>query len=50
MDTACDNVYTEWDEVKQFAEDFVGRLVFPRRGKDDELERVRKVGGWFGRR
>jgi menaquinone-dependent protoporphyrinogen IX oxidase len=27
MDTARDNVYTEWDEVKQFAEDFVGRLA-----------------------
>ena len=24
MDTARDNVYTEWDEVKQFDEDFVG--------------------------
>jgi hypothetical protein len=23
MDTARDNVYTEWDEVSQFAEDFV---------------------------
>ena len=24
MDTTRDNVYTEGDEVKQFAEDFVG--------------------------
>jgi hypothetical protein len=24
MDTARDNVYTEWDAVKQFDEDFVG--------------------------
>jgi hypothetical protein len=27
MDTARDNVYTEWDEVSQFAEDFVWGLV-----------------------
>jgi len=27
MDTSRDHVYTDWDQVKKFAEDFVSRLV-----------------------
>jgi hypothetical protein len=49
MDTARDNVYTEWDEVNQFAGGLV-RDWFPETWKDRERERVPKVGGWFSRR
>jgi len=27
LDTSCDHEYTDWDEVKRFAEDFMTRLV-----------------------
>jgi hypothetical protein len=49
IDTARDNVYTEWDEVNQFAGGLV-RDWFPETWKDRERERVPKVGGWFSRR
>jgi hypothetical protein len=34
LDTSRDHEYTEWDEVKRFAEDFPERLVLQRRFED----------------
>jgi menaquinone-dependent protoporphyrinogen oxidase len=38
-DTSPDYLYTDWDQVRRFAEDFVERLVPEGTTKDHELER-----------